>query len=285
MWAAPEYIKHALLAQHHCASRSSPHKSRSRLPCTDLTTLLLLTVSYFPPGAPALSALSMSPAFIAGVGAYISALDPAVRRCGMLAAEVVAARTEKTLSFGDWAGEEHGRPWARALREVLAARDVDADTDVLGSEAQGEAVEPETPAEEPAPVRAVLGTGAGYDSDDSLTGYASPPSSRSASPTPSELDEIERDPTLRVGAKKVARPVYLVQLGELVRGTQGGAPEQEADRLEMALACGEALVRRKQGYGTELGASGSLLWVRADFYFWGRGKCGEPRVWVRGAAG
>ncbi|KAF7970737.1 hypothetical protein HWV62_23130 [Athelia sp. TMB] len=235
MWAAPEYIKHALLAQHHY-----------------LTTLLLLTVSYFPPGAPALSALSMSPAFIAGVGAYISALDPAVRRCGMLAAEVVAARTDKTLSFGDWEGEEHGRPWARALRDVLAARDVDADLDVLGCEAPDDAAEPSEPAEEPAPARAVLSTGAGYDSDDSLTGYASPPSSRAASPTPSELDEIERDPTLRVGAKRVARPVYLVQLGELVRGTQGGAPELEADRLEMALACGEALVRRKQGYGTEL---------------------------------
>ncbi|OBZ75699.1 DNA replication checkpoint protein tel2 [Grifola frondosa] len=95
----------------------------------------------------------------------------------------------------------------------------------------------------------------GYDSDDSLTGYASPSSSRSASPTPSELEEIERDPTLRVGIKKVPRPVYLAQLGEMVRSTsglKGGDEDMEARKIEVALEVAEELIRRKSGYGTEL---------------------------------
>ncbi|KAG1859114.1 hypothetical protein C8R48DRAFT_674099 [Suillus tomentosus] len=46
-------------------------------------------------------------------------------------------------------------------------------------------------------------------------GYASPTSSRSVSPTPSELDEMKKDPILRVGVKKIPRPVYLAQLGEM----------------------------------------------------------------------
>jgi telomere length regulation protein len=102
----------------------------------------------------------------------------------------------------------------------------------------------------------LLDANAGFDSDDSLTGYASPTSSRSASPTPSELEEIEQDPTLRVGIKKIPRPVYLAQLGELVRSTSGvqnNDNNQEADKIEMALDCGEELIRKKQYYGVELG--------------------------------
>ena len=97
----------------------------------------------------------------------------------------------------------------------------------------------------------------GYDSDDSLTGYASEPSSsRSPSPTPSELDEIEKDPTLRVTQSKVARPVYLAQLGELIRptgGVQANGDEDEPKKIEVALDVAEELIRRKKDYGTELG--------------------------------
>lgn len=200
----------------------------------------------------------MSSTFIAGIGTYISALDPAIRHCGMLAAEVVAQRTGKTLKFSGWEGDK----WASGVRALLEARDVDADVESADNpqadqeESEEETSAPLPPPEPRKPTRVVLRPDAGSDSDDSLTGYAtSAPSSRSASPTPSELDEIERDPTLRVGAKKIPRPVYLVQLGELVRGTGRKEAEegQEADKIEMALACGEALVRRKQGYGVELG--------------------------------
>jgi telomere length regulation protein len=192
----------------------------------------------------------------------------------MLVAEIVAHRAGKKLNFSDWDGDDTSKPWARELRLLIAARDIDADIDIedkaedeklapLSSLASAEMftdgtrqhsdrvkVMPTMPV--------VLKTSAGYDSDDSLTGYASPSSSRSASPTPSELEEIERDPTLRVGVKKIPRPVYLAQLGELVRSTSGLSgddSEQDANKIEMALNCGDELIRKKQGYGVELGMS------------------------------
>jgi telomere length regulation protein len=96
------------------------------------------------------------------------------------------------------------------------------------------------------------------DSDDeSLQGYASEENSdRAPSPTPSELEEIEKDPTLNVGVKKIPKPVYLAQLGELVRSTSAGlksAENDEPDKIEMALNCGEDLIRRKRNFGMELG--------------------------------
>jgi telomere length regulation protein len=226
--------------------------------------------------APQVVSLALSPAFISGIGHYIGHLDYSIRRCGMLVAEVVAHRAGKKLDFGDWDGDDTGKPWARELRLLITARDVDADIEVE-DEADDEEQSPlSTEAESvglkeiftegahqhsegvkvsPGPKPVVSTANAGYDSDDSLTGYASS-SSRSTSPTPSELEEIEHDPTLRVGIKKIPRPVYLVQLGELVRSTSGlksNESEQEADKIEMALNCGEELVRKKQGYGVELG--------------------------------
>lgn len=253
----------------HCSHNTTVSKPLERkrvlliFLCTDLTTLLLVTASYFSASAPQLITLSMSPAFISGISCYISCLDHSVRRCGMLAVEVIAHRTGKALSFGDWEGSDPGLLWARQLRLLINARDVDADLEILEDmplpveQSESGLLRTEEPWKVTSSVKAkpvVLNTG--YDSDDSLTGYASPESSRSASPTASELEEIERDPTLRVGVKKIPRPVYLVQLGELVRNTSGksGEPQEEADKLEMALTSGEELIRRKQGYGVELRA-------------------------------
>lgn len=101
------------------------------------------------------------------------------------------------------------------------------------------------------------------DSDDSLTGYvsqASSSSSRSNSPSPSDLDEYIEDPTLFAPKKKkVPRPVYLGQLGELL-----GAKE-EPEKLDVALKWGEALIRRKRGFGLELGES-----ISSSSCFYGR---------------
>ncbi|KAG6872815.1 hypothetical protein C0995_006414 [Termitomyces sp. Mi166 len=201
--------------------------------------------------------ISLSPLFISGIGLYVGHLDPSVRRCGMLVAEVAAQRAGKKLDFGDWDGDDSGKPWIRKLRNLLKDRDGDVvleditltdHVDSIGVE-EGPAHSDTTRAtfREPADV---------YDSDDSLTGYASPSSSRSASPTPSELDAIEKDPTLNVGAKKVPRPVYLAQLGDLLRSTGGIKASNEphdADKIEMALNYAEELIRKKRGYGTELG--------------------------------
>ncbi|KAJ6546488.1 telomere length regulation protein-domain-containing protein [Mycena vulgaris] len=243
MWASPDHVKHSLLDRHRY-----------------LTTLLLVTLSYFPPSYSELLSLALSPAFISGVGRYIGHLDNSVRRCGMLAAEVVATLSGKKLDFGDWEGDERGKAWARNVRQLLKTRDADASLSD---------VEEISPTEEDIDIQEIITPGirsaqkskqavpnveTGYDSDDSLSGYISQSSSRSASPTPSELAEIEKDPTLGVGVKKVPRPVYLAQLGALIRPAGGLKVDenQQANEAEMGLNCAEELIRKKKGYGTEL---------------------------------
>lgn len=205
--------------------------------------------------------LALSSAFITAISGYLGHHDSSVRRCGMLAAEIVAQRSGKKLEFGDWDGDDEGKPWAREIRELIKERDVDADLDIVRDAiTEPEAIEEistlgaqQTSAS--MSEAASIGTATGYDSDDSLTGYASEPSSRSNSPTPSELDEIEKDPTLSVGVKKVSRPVYLAQLGEMIRSIGGLNNEaaEQADKIEMALDYAEELIRKKRDYGTELG--------------------------------
>ena len=186
----------------------------------------------------------------------------------MLAAEVIADLCNKKLNFGDWDGDDSTKPWCRNLRQLLKTRDVDANVSSLDDEETSAIVE-EVSTPLVSKLSSVGGDGyqratfvpkpGGYDSDDSMTGYASPPSSRSSSPSPSELAEIEKDPTLNVGIKKVARPVYLAQLGDLFRGTGpkvNANDPHEADKIEMAINTAEELIRKKRGYGTELGRLG-----------------------------
>ena len=179
----------------------------------------------------------------------------------MLAGEVVASLCDKKLDFGDWDGEDAGKPWARGMRQLLKKRDIESITNDFDAE-DNDIEREELPACMPSgctevetPIATAPDITDGYDSDDSLTGYASQDSSRPASPSPSDLAEIERDPTLNVGVKKVARPVYLAQLGELLRSvSQKSGPDDphEADKIEMALNCAEELIRKKKNYGTEL---------------------------------
>ncbi len=230
----------------------------------DLTLLFLTTISYLPASSSTLRELAVSVPFIRSISTYIGHLDPSVRRCGMLVAEELARRTGKELDFKDWDGDDGGKPWARSVRQLLGGKDTDAempDDDERHELAVEEILEedafepPSKPVQTSGPFCA---TSRDYDSDDSLTGYASPPSSRSPSPTPSELAEIEKDPTLRVGRTKISRPVYLAQLGEMIRGPSGlktDQENQEAERIEVALDVAEELIRRKRGYGTELGRS------------------------------
>lgn len=189
-------------------------------------------------------------------------MDNTIRHCGMLVAEIAAQRAGKTLDFKDWDGDDSGKPCARNFRKLIMQCDVDADLSVL-DEDDFPSVVPEIPtpgiaqAEKSDPKRSIITvTSEGYDSDDSITGYNSVPSSRSNSPTPSELDEIEKDPSLNVGQKKVQKPVYLAQLGAMIR-SMGGMPKdnvaEDVDRIEMALNSAEELIRKKKDYGTELG--------------------------------
>lgn len=204
-----------------------------------------------------------------------------MRLMGMAVAEEVATLSGRSLHFDAWEGDKDGRGWIRRLRALVKARDVDVpEEDVLAvmstslgdddgvhatADAQASASAPQTqPAavEESTTQRRSTKPPRKVDSDDdSLIGYgSSPSSSRAPSPTPSELDEIEQDPTLRAGTglggglkkKKIVRPVYLVSLGELMRPTANQGQE-EFQKIEMALAHGEELIRRKRDYGTELG--------------------------------
>ncbi|KAF7363275.1 Telomere-reg-2 domain-containing protein [Mycena sanguinolenta] len=243
IWSSPDHVKHSLLNRHQY-----------------LTTLLLVTLSYFPSSSPKLESLALSPTLISGVGRYIGHLDGSIRRCGMLAAEVVAHLSGKKLDFGDWEGDEAGKAWARTVRQLLLARDADAkpedleDTGPRTNEPEiQEIVTPGIQSAQPAKTTPPA-TEVGYDSDDSLSGYISQSSSRSNSPTPSELAEIEKDPTLGVGAKKVPRPVYLAQLGALLRPAGGLKVDESqlANEVEMGIDCAEELIRKKAGYGTEL---------------------------------
>jgi telomere length regulation protein len=172
----------------------------------------------------------------------------------MLVAEEVARRTGKELDFKDWNGDDGGKPWAREVRQLFAHKDVDVREHQLAVEEIIEEDSFEPPDESAQMPQPSVSPPDDYDSDDSLTGYAAP-SSRSPSPTLSELAEVERDPTLRVGKAKIVPPVYLAQLGEMIRGTSGLKTEQEsqeAEKVEIALNVAEELVRRKRGYGTEL---------------------------------
>ena len=230
----------------------------------DLTLLFLIAISYLPAFSSTLQELAVSVPFIHSISTYIGHLDPSVRRCGMLVAEEVARRTGKKLDFKDWDGDDGGKPWVRTVRQLI--REKDADAEIVGDDEGHELAVEEIvkedafkPASESVQSSGPLRTPSeGHDSDDSLTGYDSPPSSRSPSPTSSELAEIERDPTLHVGRSKISRPVYLAQLGEVIRGTGGlrtDQENQEAEKIEIALDVAEELIRRKRGYGTELGRS------------------------------
>ncbi|THU99329.1 hypothetical protein K435DRAFT_659186 [Dendrothele bispora CBS 962.96] len=236
VWSSPDHIKHSLLARHRY-----------------ITSLLLLIVSHLPTSS--IASLATSSRFISGVGVYIGHMDNSVRHCGMLAAEIVAARAGKQLDFKDWEGDDSGKPWARSLRKLLDVKDLDADVKTFTDDVTTEKAVPEPVHNENSNKVVLTSPEAGYDSDDSVTGYDSSPSSRSDSPTPSELEEIEKDPSLVVGVKKIVKPVYLAQLGAMIRSKGGLATDnanEEVDKIEVALDCAEELVRKKKDYGTEL---------------------------------
>jgi telomere length regulation protein len=224
--------------------------------------MMLLSIMSVPFPSKDVQRLSLSPAFIESIGTYINHLDPAVRRCGLLVAEVVAGATGKKLCFNQWEGSGQGQEWARSVRKLILTKDCEAE------EAESDVVKLEIADTPPAVSSATLAHSerkttkriqtkvleTNYDSDDSLEGYASEGSDTS-SLSPSELDEIEKDPTTNVGKKKISRPVYLIDLATLITSSAKPDDPQNADRIEMALDCGEDLIRRKHGFGFELGES------------------------------
>lgn len=257
VWVAPDHVKHSSLSKHQCnISCIQSCSCSNRRP--DLTSLLLLTISYLPPSSESVQALPVLTPFINSVGLYIGHMDQSVRLCGILVAEIVADKAGKKLDFGVWNGAG-GAQWFEQLRALLDARDIDA----VGENDSDPVVQEEEEREGRLGPSSTRATVAAYDSDDSLTGYASPASSRSVSPTPSELADIEKDPTLRVGGqKRPARPVYLPDLGALLQGSMKAGDPGAADKLEVALSCAEELIRKKKGFGFELGTLTFFLYAK-----------------------
>lgn len=285
LWTDLQFIKFSLVAKHTCQSSGTSfswsttrHSLSPLATATDVLTFLLLLLRSFPPQSAPLQRVASSPAFLNGLTHYLSHPDRTVRHLGMLGAEVVSELTVhaggKPLDFGLWAGEEPFKALARRLRAVRmdwapVAEGADlalgwradvqpseaADPLATAFEARGSSSKspPRPPAKKPAKAKKARALVVLSDSDDSLTGYqssSSVSSSRSASPSPSDLDEFVDDPTLyNAKKKKVPRPVYLAQLGELL------GSRDDPDKLEAGLKWGEALVRRKRGFGLELGQS------------------------------
>ncbi|KAG8689129.1 telomere binding protein, partial [Ceratobasidium sp. 394] len=314
-WSDPQHVARALLSEHRystsllvltlgaLSSLSSRHsisieepsfKTFSDISLPDLNDIPSSPPTTPPPTSPKtlpvhplITSTSTSPSFIKAVGAYLSQRDEAVRRCGLLVAEIV---TSGRVDFGDWDGGKEWQTWAGELR--AEARDplgsIREEIDRLGTEAPQQSNNPVSLPEIPdvapdlepnnAPIDDCLIPREPDSDDDSLVGYASPSptSSRAPSPTPSEL----ADPTLR--RRPITRPVYLAELGALLieapknvvevqpseqfggggkagrrgmgitGGRGGGDVEDEKGRIAMVLEVGAELIRRKRGYGSEL---------------------------------
>ncbi|KAH8833556.1 telomere length regulation protein-domain-containing protein [Flagelloscypha sp. PMI_526] len=213
IWAFPEHIKRSFLI---------------------ITLTFLVALSNCEDRKAVAQKLGLSPKFISAVGMYLKHMDASVRLCGMLAAEVVAHSCMRKLEFGGWEGEDEARVWARGVRLLLGKRDADA--------------------QEPEGLTDTLPAGREADEDPIQIGHSSNESFRSNSYSDDDT-AIEQEPTLVAGKKKIARPVYLLQLGEMLRGPVGmeqETPEVEADKMDVALASAAELIRRKEGFGSEI---------------------------------
>jgi telomere length regulation protein len=183
-------------------------------------------------------------------------------------------KAAKRLKFGKdmWDGSGEGREECRWLRGVLGVRDNTAELSedpsawLLGWTTNPVAADPLPKTASPirtdtrprtsrpkrSPKRKAKIVMLDDQLADPLSGYASPSSSRSPSPTPSYLEEVAADPTLALDStqkKKVTRPVYIQQVVMLLK------EREKPDELEMGLKWGEDLVRAKRLFGSELGGS------------------------------
>ncbi|KZV98748.1 hypothetical protein EXIGLDRAFT_285525 [Exidia glandulosa HHB12029] len=233
-WSNAQFIRHSLLQRHRY-----------------MTLLLLLAVARFSHKDSELLHLARSSTFMAAIPVYIGHIDPSVRRCGLLVPEEVATRTGRKLKFEGLDEDE----WACAIRRLLEASDLDVDVDA--DEVSSTTVEPAAvePASDDDELLSKADERVPDSDDDSLVGYDSDDaSSRGASPTLEELDEIAKDPSLAVGRpKRPRKPVYLLDLAKMLQETP--KPEEaaeHADRIGVALQSAEELIRRKEGYGFEL---------------------------------
>jgi telomere length regulation protein len=193
----------------------------------------------------------------------------------------VAQRTGGKLKFPGWDEEGEDKKWTRAMRSLVAGRDSAANLSALTISKKGTEVTPTvTQANHdkiPSLPRGITVVDDEEDSDDSLEGYASSFDSRFSSPAPSVLpavtaahtkesikskvgttvtptvEEVNDDPTLlNPSRKKIQKPIYLLDLGKLLKVDKEG--DEQCESIRMALQSAAGLIRKKAGWGLELGA-------------------------------
>lgn len=258
---------------------------------SDETRLLLLLLLLLPVRHPTVRTLSFSRSFLNAISESMSQLDQHKRFLGLLVAELVSERSVdegvQPLCFGDvWDGKGDARPSVKDLRaSVLAFKIPDPATlsDALHSLRVSLANAHLTPVLSKRPLRAATATTTAQSAtvvngnekqkkpliqviepvEEDLQPYAMP-----AAPSDAYLETLSSDdPSLYASAMpstndsstrrkgRIRPPVYILELIAYINGTQEQKAEEDekADRIEIALQNGEDLVRRKKGWGTELG--------------------------------
>lgn len=257
-------------------------------------------IRLLPPCSPIVIKLSRSGPFLAAVNSHLTLLRPTTRLLGMLVAEMVSARTVdpkgemKALDFGEvWNGESQDQKLMKNIRKLVSEGSAEVviewqeDARVRWAGLRPSAV-PSPPTERtnpkpsrPTPPAAPLPQFKKplitiiNDSDDEsdLKPYPLP-----APPSKSYLDTLTSDdPSLYATTLpstnnssasrrrgKLRAPVYISELTAYLKGKvpEGGEdkPDEEAERIESGLKEGTGLIRRKAGWGGELG-SYCLLWL------------------------
>lgn len=250
---------------------------------TDLSTLLLLTITALPLQHPAVVKLSTSPAFLNAISAHLGLMRPTQRFVGMLVAEIVSSRSVvpdgpvAALRFGDlWDGEEEERAVARQLRELTGRKlngagwQEDLRARWTASPSAPPMSRPRSIKKAPlptttAPKRPLISI---IDDPDDFRPFPLPPapsndyieslSSADAGVYSTTMPSASNETATRRRGKLRA-PVYIPELVAYLKGQppEGGKEQEDeiAQRIEMALREGEGLIRRKRGWGGELGES------------------------------
>lgn len=132
VWTSSQHSVNPLLARHRCESSPNvlppPTYSLTNLTSSnsDITALLLLSLSTLPKSSQYPLSLATSPKFLNAMSRYLGNTEPAVRLLGMLVAEEVAKMSGRSLELGEWDGEKDGRGWIRKLRKLMQGSDRDA---------------------------------------------------------------------------------------------------------------------------------------------------------------
>jgi len=205
--------------------------------------------------------------------------------------QIVAKMVGSKLQFPGWEDEGDGQMWARQMRRYLQARDADA-MELSAEDSSyrpGDTSHVDTTAQlssaGTAPPSRVTIRDDASDSDDSLEGYASesPSSSRTPSPPPltgkedalssgkgksiesfrPTIEEINKDPTLlNPLQKRIHKPVYLLDLGRLLKVDKEG--NEKFESIQVALSTAASLIRKKANWGLELGERRGFEGAHAD---------------------